>query len=130
ADGEYNFRSLLHGTPTGGLFGNLNDEELEVSIDGERIALLKVEPTINEGLPTGLNLYTGRTSLKAGPHRVTSTFLQKHSILLDDDIAEIMHTLADTDIGRDREITAYTHLREFEISGPYNVTGVSDTPTR
>ncbi len=130
ADGEYNFRSLLHGTPTGGLFGNLNDEELEVSIDGERIALLKVEPSINEGLPTGLNLYTGKTFIKAGAHRVSSVFLQKHSVLLDDDIAEIMHTLADTDIGRDREITAYAHLREFEISGPYSVAGVSDTPTR
>ena len=130
ADGEYNFRSLLHGTPTGGLFGNLNDEELEFSIDGERIALRKVDPLINEGLPTGLNINSGKVFVKAGAHRVTSAFLHKHSVLLDDDIAEIMNTLADTDIGRDREITALAHLREFEISGPFNVTGVSDTPTR
>ncbi len=130
ADGEYTFRSLLHGTPTGGLFGNVPDEQLEVSIDGERVSLVTIDQNISEGLPTGLNLYSGRVFVKAGPHRVSSVFLQKHSVLLDDDISEIQHTLADTDIGRDREITAYPHLREFEISGPYNVTGVSDTATR
>jgi len=130
ADGEYNFRSLLHGTPTGGLFGNLTDEQIEVSIDGERVALLNIEPTISEALPTGLNLYSGRIFVKAGPHRVSSAFLQKHSEVVEDDIAEIEHTLADTDIGRDRELTQYAHLREFEITGPYNVSGVSDTPIR
>jgi hypothetical protein len=130
ADGEYNFRSLLHGTPTGGLFGNLNGEQIEVSIDGERIALLDIEQTISEALPTGLNLYSGKTFVKAGPHRVSSAFVVKHSEVVEDDIAEIEHVLADTDIGRDRELTEYPHLREFEISGPYNPTGVSDTPSR
>ena len=52
----------------------------------------------------------------------------KHSELLDDDIAPIEHTLADSQIGTDREITTLPHIREFEISGPFNVTGVSDTP--
>jgi len=130
ADGEYNFRSLLHGTPTGGLFGNVNNEQLEVSIDGERIALLNIDPNISEAMLTGLNLYSGRIFVKAGPHRVSSAFLSKHSEIVEDDIAEIEHVLADTDIGRDRELTEYPHLREFEISGPYNPTGVSDTPIR
>ncbi len=130
ADGEYNFRSLLHGTPTGGLFGNVPGEQLEVSIDGERISLQTIDQNISEALPTGLNMYTGKIFLQAGPHRVTSAFIQRHSVVVDDDIAEIEHVLADTDIGRDRELTEYPHLREFEISGPYNVTGVSDTPTR
>jgi len=130
ADGEYNFRSLLHGTPTGGLFGNVPGEQLEIAIDGERISLQTIDQNISEALPTGLNMYSGKTFLKAGPHVVSSAFIQKHSVLVDDDIAEIEHVLADTDIGRDRELTEYPHLREFEISGPYNVTGVSDTPTR
>jgi mono/diheme cytochrome c family protein len=130
ADGEYNFRSLLHGTPTGGLFGNVPGEELEIAIDGERISLQTIDQSISEALPTGLNMYSGKIFVKAGPHLVSSAFIQKHSVLVDDDIAEIEHVLADTDIGRDRELTEYPHLREFEISGPYNVTGVSDTPTR
>jgi hypothetical protein len=130
ADGEYTFRSLLHGTPTGGLFGNVPDEQLEISVDGDQVAVLTIEQTISESLPTGLNLTTGHISVKAGQHRVSAAFIQKHSVLVDDDIAEIEHTLADTDIGRDRELTEYPHLREFEINGPHVVTGVSDTPSR
>lgn len=130
ADGEYNFRSLLHSTSTGQLFGNLPNEQLEISIDGERAALLTVELTISEGLPTGMNLYSGKVFVKAGPHRVAAAFIAKHSEVVEDDIAEIEHSLFNTDIGTDKELTIYPHLREFEITGPYTVSGVSETPIR
>ena len=42
----------------------------------------------------------------------------------------IEHTLADSQIGVDYGVTTVPHLRDFNISGPYNVTGVSDTPAR
>jgi len=132
ADGEYNFRSLMHGEPTGRIFGmvKVSNEQLEISIDGERVKLLDVDPRLSESTPTGLNIETGHVFVKAGPHRVSAAFLVKHSELIDDTIAPIEHTLADTQIGVDREITTYPHLREFEVSGPFNVTGVSDTPSR
>jgi hypothetical protein len=130
ADGDYTFRSLLHGTPTGQLFGWVPDEQLEVSIDGDRVALLNIDLRMSESSPTGLNLTTGRFPVKAGPHRVTAAFLEKHSELIDDDIAPIDHTLADTDVGDYGELVEYPHLREFEIGGPFNVSGVSDTPSR
>src|SRR5215831_12118057 len=130
ADGDYTFRSLLHGTPTGQLFGWVPNEQLEVSVDGERVALLNVDPRMSESSPTGLNLNTGQFPVKAGAHRVTAAFLEKHSELIDDDIAPIEHTLADTEIGDYGETVQYPHLREFEIGGPFNVSGVSDTPSR
>jgi hypothetical protein len=130
ADGDYTFRSLLHGTPTGQLFGWVPNEQLEVSIDGERVALLNVDPRMSESSPTGLNLTTGHFPVKAGAHRVSAAFLEKHSELIDDDIAPIDHTLADTEIGDYGETVQYPHLREFEIGGPFNVSGVSDTPSR
>jgi len=130
ADGEYSFRSLLHSTSTGGLFGNVPNEQLEVSIDGERVAVLAIDLNLSEGLATSLNVYSGRVFVKAGPHRVSSAFIQKHSEIVDDDIAEIEHTLGNSDIGSDQDLTEYPHLREFEITGPYVVTGVSDTPIR
>jgi len=130
ADGDYTFRSLLHGTPTGQLFGWIPNEQLEVSIDGDRVALLDINLRMTESTPTGLNLTTGRFPVKAGPHRVSAAFLEKHSELIDDDIAPIDHTLADTDVGDYGELVEYPHLREFEIGGPYNVSGVSDTPSR
>src|SRR5215831_12452711 len=130
ADGEYDFRALLHGTPTGTLFGWVPGEQLEVSIDGERISVMDIDPRMSESQPTGLNLHSGKIFVRAGAHRVSAAFPLKHSDLFEEDIAANEHTLADTDIGDYRELTELPHLREFEISGPFNVTGVSDTPSR
>jgi mono/diheme cytochrome c family protein len=132
ADGEYKFRALLHGEPAGRIFGMVKyaNEQLEISVDGERIKVLDIDPRLSESSPNGLNLDTVTAFVKAGPHRVSAAFLVKHSELLDDTIAPIEHTLADSQIGVDREITTLPHLREFEIAGPFNVTGVSDTPSR
>jgi cytochrome c551/c552 len=130
ADGEYNFRALMHGTSEGALFGWIPGEQFEVSIDGERIFLQELDPRMSETQASGLNVTTGRVSVKAGAHRVSAVFLQKHSGLVDDNITPIEHTLADVDIGDYRELTIFPHLREFEISGPFNTTGVSDTDSR
>ena len=134
ADGEYEFRGLLHVVPTGQLFGGpisaKNVEQLEFSIDGERIALKDIDSRMSESLPTGANIYSGRAFVQAGAHRVSGAFLVKHSDLVDDNIMPIEHTLSDTTIGTDTEITSYPHLREFEIKGPFNVTGVSDSASR
>jgi hypothetical protein len=49
---------------------------------------------------------------------------------VNDLIAPIDHTLADTEIGVAFGITTLPHLRDLTIIGPHRVTGVSDTPTR
>ena len=131
ADGEYDFRSLMHGDTEGTLFGTIPGAELEVSIDGERVALMEVNyAELSEGLEAGLNVTTGSVFVRAGPHRVSSVFLDKHTRIIDDVIRELEHTLASNDIGDNREPTTYAHLREFEITGPFNVSGISDNPTR
>jgi hypothetical protein len=130
ADGEYNFRSLMHGTSEGALFGWISGEQFEVSIDGERISLQELDPRMSETQPTGLNVTTGRVFVRAGAHRVSAAFIDKHSGIVDDNITPLEHTLADVDIGDYRELTIFPHLREFEIAGPFNATGVSDTESR
>ncbi len=45
-------------------------------------------------------------------------------------MAPIDHTLADSQIGAGFGITTLPHLREFAISGPFKVTGISETPSR
>ena len=42
----------------------------------------------------------------------------------------IDYTLADTEYGDNAGITILPHVRDFSITGPYKVTGVSDTPSR
>jgi cytochrome c5 len=136
ADGEYLFKALLHGIPTGQLFGSPiaaitgQREQLEVSIDGERVALVEIDPRLSESSPTGLWVQTPPVHVTAGPHRVAAAFVQRFDGPVDDLLAPIEHTLADTQIGAGVGITTLPHLRDFTISGPHRVTGVSDTPSR
>ena len=95
ADGEYNFRSLMYPTRWAALFGsNIKGEQLDVSIDGARIALLDIDQRMSETQPTGMNVNSGKVFVKAGPHRVSAAFIDKHSGLLDDHITPIENTLA------------------------------------
>src|SRR4051812_9269086 len=132
ADGEYTFRIMLHGTPTGQLFGSVSsrNEQIEVSINGERVALLDINWRMSETDKAGLNLTTPRIFIKAGSQRVAAAFIQKFDGVIDDLIAPIDYTLADTEYGDNAGITALPHVRDFTITGPYRVTGVSETPSR
>jgi Protein of unknown function (DUF1592)/Protein of unknown function (DUF1588)/Protein of unknown function (DUF1587)/Protein of unknown function (DUF1585)/Protein of unknown function (DUF1595) len=131
ADGQYVFKMQLHGSPTGQLFGSMRKgEQIEVSVNGGRVALLDVDPLMDESDPNGMNMKTAPVFVKAGPQRVSAAFIQKFAGPVDDLIAPIEHTLADTQIGTDPGITMLPHLRVFSINGPYDVTGVSETVSR
>jgi hypothetical protein len=130
ADGEYAFRVDLHGNACGFLFGGpAAGEQVEISIDGERKALLDVDPRMAEGV-TSLTLNTPAVHVQAGPHRVTAAFIQRFEGPVNDLFAPIEHTLADTQIGVSYGITTLPHLKELSIAGPRQVTGVSDTVSR
>lgn len=77
-----------------------------------------------------MNLQTLRVYVTAGPHRVSAAFIQKFEAPVDDLLTPIDYTLADTQIGSGYGITALPHLRDFAITGPLKVTGISDTPSR
>ena len=132
ADGEYSFRMMLHSIPTGQLYGSgARGEQIEVSINGQRAALLDVNPRMSESDPNGMNLQTPPIAIKAGAQRVSAAFLLKSEAPFDDLLAPVEQTLADTQIGSGVSgVTALPHLREFAVLGPQHVTGVSDTPTR
>ena len=131
ADGEYQFKIMLHIGPTGDLFGGPNrGEQIEVSIDGARVALMEINPRMNEQDPTGMTMQTPKVDIKAGQRRISAVFVQRFDGPADDLIMPIEHTLADTNIGEVFGTTALTHLRDFTVSGPLAVTGVSDTDSR
>ena len=85
---------------------------------------------MNEGEKAGLNLTTPHMFIKAGPHHVTAAFIQKFDGVIDDLMKPIDYTLADTEYGDNAGITAFPHVRDFSITGPFRVTGVSDTVSR
>ena len=131
ADGEYTFRMQLHSIPTGQLFGStVRGELLEVSIDGDRVAVLEINPRMSESDANGMNLVTPRIHVKAGTQRLAAAFVQRFDAVPDDLMPPIDHSLADSQIGSGFGITTLPHLREFAVGGPFKVTGVSDTPSR
>jgi len=130
ADGDYVFSLDFFAEPLGFLFGaSRPGEEIEVSLDGARLALLPIDSKMSEE-KTGLTLKTPPLHVKAGTHRVTAAFIERFEGLVNDLIAPIDHTMADTEIGTAPGITTLPHLRSLSVVGPYRVTGVSDTPSR
>ena len=135
ADGDYKFQLLLHGEPSGLLFGRTigNKIQMEVAIDGERAALVKVDRWITEEDKDRLTVSSGPVPVKAGPHTVAATFIREFEGEEGDLIKPIDHTLADTQIGVGYGVMTTrcrTCLRNLAIVGPFKVTGVSDNPAR
>jgi mono/diheme cytochrome c family protein len=131
ADGSYKFQMLLHGAPEGELFGRtVGKIRLEVSIDGARVALVDVDRWISESSPQGLSVSTDAIPVTAGPHRVAAAFVREFEGVEDDFIRPVEHTLADTQIGLGYGVTSLPHLRNFGITGPFDVRGVSNHAVR
>jgi hypothetical protein len=139
ADGDYVVKTALLNAPLGGLFGRTPlmamgfSEQVEVSVDGERAAVLNVSPTMtetdfgqNKG-QNGMELRTPPIHIKAGPHRVSAAFIQR----LDGPVDDLMAPIENTAEGGDSYgSTTLPHMRDMTILGPTNVTGVSDTISR
>jgi hypothetical protein len=122
---------MMHSIPTGQLYGSTTrGEQIEVSINGERRALIDINPRMSEADPKGINVETEPIFVKAGPQRVSAAFIARSESPVDDLMAPVDYTLADTQIGSALGITTLPHLRELAIMGPHKVTGVSDTVSR
>jgi mono/diheme cytochrome c family protein len=135
ADGEYVFKAQMHYEPLGGLYGRTTmsvfdlKEQLEVSVNGQRAALLDLNVRMSETDPkNGLELVTPPIHIQAGPQRISAAFIQRLDGPIDDVVTPLENTLADVSIGFG--ITVLPHMRDFTIVGPTTVTGVSDTPSR
>lgn len=132
ADGEYVFTITLHAIPTGQLYGSTApfDEKIEVSVNGERVALLDIDRGMSQADPNGMDMKTKPIPVKAGPQRITAAYVRTYEGPVNDNIAPIGHSIADTQIGSQAGVTISSHVQNFSVTGPFNPTGVSDTPTR
>ena len=138
ADGEYLFRVSFHHETTGALYGSgraalhtaETPEQLEISVDGERVALLEVDRWMHRSDPDGTNMRTDPIPVRAGPHRVSAAFIRRFEGPLQDLVSPHDWSLASTSIADAYGFTSLPHLRDLAINGPHNPTGVSDTPSR
>ena len=133
ADGDYIFKLAFEHTTTGGFYGQTLDsqEQIEVSVDGERVALLEVDKWMHTQDPNGVNMETEAIFVRAGPHRVTAAFVRNFEGITEDLMSPHDWSLADRQIGvAGYGVTALAHLKDLVINGPHNPTGVSETPSR
>ena len=138
ADGEYVVRVSFHHETTGTLFGSgraalhtaESPEQIEISVDGERAALLDIARWMHVSDPDGVNLWTDPIRIKAGPHRVSAAFIRKFEGPVQDLISPHEWSLSSTSIADAYGFNSLPHLRDLAIRGPESSTGVSETPSR
>ena len=138
ADGEYVVKMSMHYEPLGGLYGRYSmltmniAEQIEVSVNGDRAALVDLNPRMSEtdqqNGQNGLEIKTPPIHINAGPQRISAAFIQRLDGPVDDLIAPLENTLADVNISFG--VTALPHMRDMTILGPSQVTGVSETVSR
>ena len=138
ADAEYVFRVSFHHETTGDLFGSgrgalhtvNSPEQIEISVDGERAALLDIDRWMHVSDPDGVNLWTDPIRITAGPHRVSAVFVRQFDGPAQDLISPHEWSLSSTSVANAYGFTSLPHLRDLAVRGPFDATGVSDTPSR
>ncbi len=132
ADGSYVFKAFFYHETTGAFAGgNQRREQLEVSIDGVRVAALDIDRFMHASDPNGVSLTTEPVRITAGPHRVSAAFIPPaFQGVVEDLVSPLKWSLNSTSNAAAYGFTLLPHLRDLVINGPSNPTGVSDTPVR
>ena len=133
ADGDYTFEMWFEHTTTGEFTGGVTPgEQIEISLDGERLALLEVDRWMHVADPNGMRFYTDPFHITAGPHRVSASFLRTADGPVEDILSPHDWSLSDRKIGSGGGygVTVLAHLKDLVILGPENPSGVSETPSR
>ena len=134
ADGEYALRVVPVNMGNMGNtrpFGEVRGEQLEILLDGERVALVDWDEALGVGgrgrgareLAIDLSL-----PVEAGPHTVGVTFLATNlAPSLDLNDAFLRSTI---ETGGLPGFTFHPHVGSLRIDGPYDAAGAGDTPSR
>ena len=104
--------------------------ELELSVDGERVAVFHLtppDPARDQGAAynRGPDSLRARVQVGAGPRPVTAAFVKKT-----DALAESLRLPFDRPHGEGDYLLYQPHLGTMTISGPFDATGAGDTPSR
>ena len=125
-DGEYTFKVKGVTGYFQAVLGGVKGEQLEVTIDGERVRLFDWDKEI--GNTTGNGRSTQRIKVKAGLHTVGVTFLATNDLPgteLDRPFERTMNTP-----GAIPGFLFYPHVGQVWVEGPYEGKGALDTAAR
>ncbi len=129
ADGMYSFRLNI----SGGTGTKL--EDLDVSINGERVAFLHYEKGVDQNLasadsPAGADyISSDPIFVKAGQKKISAAFIKRADGPYEDLIKP--HDWSKASNGTaSAGTTEPPHLMELAVIGPRKITGISETPSR
>jgi catechol 2,3-dioxygenase-like lactoylglutathione lyase family enzyme len=132
-DGEYVIKPRLWRTNVGFIRGLAFPHQVEISVDGERVHLVTIGTpedyqTSLMGPDNAVRIIEARMQtrvpLKAGPHAIGVTFVQKTGALPPTLLQPYLSTLDPVDSD------GVPRFETVTISGPYKATGAGDTPSR
>ncbi len=126
ADGEYAFTARGVTGYFQAVLGQIKGEQLEVTVDGERVYLFDWDREIAD--TRGIGGQTPRVAIRAGLHTVGVTFIATNDVPgteLNRPFQRTMNTP-----GEIPGFQFYPHVGQVTIEGPYTAQGASDTPSR
>ena len=134
ADGDYEIQVRLQRNRNENVEGLTEPHDVEVTLDGERLQVFVMEPTretviqanstyyADAGIDNHLNV---RVSVTSGPHLVGASFIKKNSSLV-----ETTRQPYQAHFNMDRHPRQQPAVRTVSIAGPFDPTGVGETPSR
>jgi hypothetical protein len=126
ADGDYSFKVKGVTGYFQAVLGGIKGEQLEVTIDGERVKLFDWDKEIAN--TTGNGRSTPRIPVKAGLHKIGVTFLATNDIPGSELNRPFQRTMNTP--GSIPGFLFYPHVGQVWIEGPYNAKGATDTASR
>jgi len=126
ADGEYTFKVKGVTGYFQAVLGGVKGEQLEVTIDGERVKLFDWDKEIAN--TTGNGRSTPRIPVKAGLHNVGVTFLATNDVPASELNRPFQRTMNTP--GSIPGFQFYPHVGQVWIEGPYDAKGANDTASR
>ncbi len=133
-DGEYEIQVRLQRNRNENVEGLTEPHEVEILLDGARLEQFTMLPSENmvmqansayyadAGIDNHLNV---SVSVSAGPHVVAATFIEKNAALL-----ETTRQPYDAHYNMDRSPRQQPAVRSVSIVGPFDPSGIGDTPSR
>ena len=152
-DGEYQIKLSLMKLSFGQVFGEgAEGQELEVTLNGQRVKLYKLEPVpmffmkakpgasappepltdpLEERVKMTPDIHLEfKLNAKAGPQTLGVAFLQKNYDANEDLVHRPGASTFDPNIGMQYGYDTVPHLARVDITGPYHATGPGETPSR
>src|SRR5579885_551730 len=126
ADGEYTFKVKGVTGYFQAVLGGIKGEQLEVTVDGDRVRLFDWDKEISN--TTGNGKSTQRIPIKAGLHTVGVTFLASNDIPGSELNRPFQRTMNTP--GSIPGYLFYPHVGQVWIEGPYQTAGAPDTASR